>query len=369
MNIAIVGAGPVGSYTASLLAQKGFKVQLFDQKKIFQIGAPVQCTGIFPAEIRKFIPLKNKKFFINSFTQAQVFSPNKKQVTFQKKEYLVDRHQFDQYLIHQAIQQGASFHPQHKLIKIERNNKNKTNLIFKNNHTLKIFTPDIIIAADGPLSLIYQYLNKNNQRKFYYGIQATIKGSFNPTVHQTFFGKKIAPHFFAWLVPESNTRARLGLAVLRKPHHYFQNLLHQLNIKPTQILKQQAGIIPLFNPHTKFHKKNIFLLGDAAGHVKATTGGGIIPSFQEAHNLVKSIKNNQFYKPQITKLKHHLYIRKILNNFSDSDYNTLFTLLSKPKNKSLINKYSRENPKKLIQKIIFQEPSLLLFIKKLFKFR
>jgi len=365
MNIAIIGAGPIGSYTASLLARSGHQVHLFDQKTQKNIGRPIQCTGIFPPEIRKYVPL-HKDFHTNTTQHLQIISPFNHQITLHKTEYIFNRTKFDQHLLQQAIQNGTHFHPQHQLLEINHNTHHQHNLIFKHKNTRKIFSPDIIIGADGPLSLVYQYLNPKKKKSFYYGLQATIKGQFQPDTYQTFFHNQISPHSFAWLVPESKTRARLGLAVKNHPSEHFQQLLQHLNITDSQLLQKQAGIIPLFNPKIIFHKNNLFLLGDAASHIKNTTFGGITPALQQARHLVNIINQRKPYQPQLKSLQHHHQIRQILNRFTNQDYHCLIKLLNKPQNKHLLQTHSRENPQKLLIKLALKNPSLLKFIKYLF---
>lgn len=362
-NIAIIGAGPVGSYAAYLLSKKGFPVSLFDKKKSSQIGSPVQCTGLLTPEIKRFLPL-SKKFLVNTFSHIQVVcSSNQHQLSLNKTEYLVDRKKFDQFILKSALKQGVVFHPCHKLIEIKKNMEGKHNLIFQHKNKLKIFSPDLIIGADGPQSLICCYLNPNKKKTFYYGLQAVVKGNFNSHTYQTFFGRKICPGFFAWLVPESKTKARIGLAASQNPNCYFNNFLKILDINPKQIIEKQAGLIPSFDPKLKTKSKNIFLLGDAASHVKATTLGGIIPGFKAAVNLTNCLTNKKLSFKNHQNLKLHLFLRKVLNKFSDKDYNKLIYLLSQPKIKKILETYSRESPKELIKKIILNEPRLLFFVK------
>ena len=54
--IIIVGAGPVGCYAASLLAEKNKVIVLEEHAKP---GLPIQCTGIVTNNIYSFIPKKN----------------------------------------------------------------------------------------------------------------------------------------------------------------------------------------------------------------------------------------------------------------------------------------------------------------------
>jgi len=246
--IAIIGAGPVGSYAAYLLSKKGFQVALFDSKKASQIGSPIQCTGLLTSELKRFLPL-NKDFLINTFSKIQVISPNQQKITLNKTEYLVDRKKFDQYVLNLAIKQGTTFYPEHKLIEIKSDNKHI--LTFRYKKQTKTFSPDIIIGADGPQSLLYRYLNPFKKKTFYLGLQAVIKGKFDTDTYQIFFGNKICPDFFAWLVPESKTKARIGLATTKNPAPYFNNLLKFLNIKQKDLLERQGGLVPLFDPELK----------------------------------------------------------------------------------------------------------------------
>jgi len=109
------------------------------------------------------------------------------------------------------------------------------------------------------------------------------------------------------------------------------------------------------------------LLGDAASHVKATTLGGIIPGFKAAVNLTYNLTNQKPSFNNYQNLKRHLLIRKTLNKFSDKDYDKLIYLISKPKTKKILETCSRENPKKLIKKLILNEPRLLSFVLKFSK--
>src|SRR3989344_8997191 len=42
--VSIIGGGPIGNYTAALLAQKGYEPTVYEEHDV--IGKPIQCTGI-----------------------------------------------------------------------------------------------------------------------------------------------------------------------------------------------------------------------------------------------------------------------------------------------------------------------------------
>src|SRR3989338_10215116 len=94
MKIAVIGAGPVGSYAAYLLAKSGHEVSVYEKKN--RIGTPIQCTGLLTADFDHFnLPLE--PFLVNTFEKIEVNSLHKKLI-IKQKEYLVCRIRFDNYL-------------------------------------------------------------------------------------------------------------------------------------------------------------------------------------------------------------------------------------------------------------------------------
>jgi geranylgeranyl reductase family protein len=357
MEINIIGAGPIGSYTAYLLSKKGYQVNLFEEHQ--QIGKPIQCTGLLTQSINKFIKLK-KQFLLNIIKHIELVSPSNKRAIINKKELVIDRTTFDQYLINLAQNNGSQLYLNHKFI-----GKKDNFLIFKNKgKTIKI-KKSITIGADGPLSPTAKAFKFPNQNQFYYGFQAIIRGNFDPTTYQVNFSQKIAPGFFSWIVPEDTQTARIGLATTQKNSFYFNQLIKRYKKK---IISLQGGLIPVYNHNIKTQHQNTYLIGDAATQVKATTGGGIIPGLESAHQLVKAITQNQNYtklwKRKIGQnLKKHLIIRNALNKFSDQDYDYLIKTISQKK----IQRYDREHLNLWeLAKISLQNPKLIYFTRHLF---
>ena len=94
---------------------------------------------------------------------------------------------------------------------------------------------------------------------------------------EIYLGQEIAPGFFGWLVPTSDGRALAGLLSRRSPGSCLKNLLAGLvtqgKITPNETRIVHGGI-PL-RPLPKTYRERIVIVGDAAGQVKPTTGGGI----------------------------------------------------------------------------------------------
>jgi geranylgeranyl reductase family protein len=358
----IIGAGPAGLYTAYLLAKQGKEVNVFEEHK--EMGLPIQCTGITTAHLKDLIEIK-KEFLINKVNTARIyFDKNFIDFKLKQENIILDRKKFDQYLAKKAKQAGANIFLNHKFLDYK---KNKITIKDIKNKKIKKIKTDILIGADGPLSKVSKLINKN-KIDFWTALQARAKIKTDKKIFEAHLGS-IAPKFFAWVVPENNSTARVGLAT-KNPNLYFKKFLKLKGIKQKDIIEYQGGIIPLYNPKLKIQnkQKNIFLIGDAATQLKATTGGGIIPALSSSKILVDSIIKNKNYEMEFKKtvgkdLFASLKIRAILNKFSDKDYNYLINLFKNKKLKNIIEQYDREFPSKFIIKLLITEPRFFYFLK------
>ncbi len=361
-NIVIIGAGPIGCYAGYLLAKSGHHVLIYEEHA--EIGAPVQCTGLLTADFEQFqLPMEN--FLINVFDQVEVNSDTKR-INLKQKEYLIDRGKFDNFLADLACKEGARIYPQHSFL----SRKDENNLIIKDlkKGTEKLVSADIVIAADGPLSKTAKaYGLYHPERKNYVGVQALVKGNFKKNQYQTYFSEKKCPELFAWVVPESTQSARVGLAATKKAYFYFNRFMQENNFVPVKV---QSGVIPIFNPQQKLVKDNCYLLGDAAGFVKATTLGGLIPGLKQAQILTNCLNDDKDYDHETGSLrkemKLHLRLREILNKFSDKDFDVLLGLVGQEKIQAVLEKHTRDNPWPIIVKSLLKEPRLVYFGKYLF---
>jgi geranylgeranyl reductase family protein len=361
-NITIIGAGPAGSYLAYLLAEKGFGVSVIEEHK--EIGLPVQCTGILSKEFLKIFPKLDKEYLINKISKVRLFSRHKS-VVLPINDIVIDRHRFDKYLFKKAEKSGAKFHLESRYLGF----KDSCAFISDKSDKIKKIKADILVGADGPLSETAKSNNLFGKRKFYTGFQARIRGNFKKDTYEVYLGS-ICPDFFAWLVPESNTIARIGIASKTDIKEKFDNFLKIKQIKPSQIIDRQAGLIPIFDQKQQISQgSQVFLIGDAACQVKATTGGGIIPGLKAAEILAGCIINKKDYRKSLKKLdkelRLHLAIRKMLDRFNDRDYDRLLAMLGSRHADNILKRYSRDSPIRLVLNLIFAQPRLLLYLKKL----
>ena len=326
-KISIIGAGPAGCYAAYLLAKhaKKFDIEIFEQKK--KIGK-IQCGGAITATIKKIDSIFRTKEFektvVNRIKENIFHSPhNKLVIRFKNPEYVVDRIKFDNFIANKARKAGAKINLGCRFIKIKER-KEKIRFLIKKGHKEVLINTDILIGADGALSTVCKCLN--TKRNLELAIEARCRGKFKKNTYEIFLGKEYGK-FYAWIIPESANIARIGLF---NDFKKFNAFIKKIDAK---ILDMRSGYVPINKPVKCQCSKDIYLIGDAGCNAKASTGGGIIPSLNSAKILAESIVKGKNFDKCAKQCKRDLYIhyiiRKILNKFSDKDYDKLFEFVKK----------------------------------------
>ncbi|MEK6952522.1 MAG: NAD(P)/FAD-dependent oxidoreductase [Nanoarchaeota archaeon] len=347
--ISVIGAGPSGSYLAYLLAKKGEKVRLFEEHKV--IGKPVQCTGIITSSIENLIKFK-KDLLVKKFYLVRVYSPNGDFVDVKLKgDNIFDRAKFDQYLAEMAVDNGAELCLGEKYLDF------KENKLITNKRKIKT---RILVGADGPLSSVAKTNGLFINRKFVTGLQARVKAKVNDDYYEVYLGKG----YFGWSVPEDSNITRLGFIANFNPKNLFENYLKKMS---GEIAEYQSGIIPVYDPKVITQKGNVFLTGDAATFVKATTYGGILQGMLASEELCKAILENvnydKLWRKRIGKdLWLHLKLRNKLDKMDDAKYDELIKLVKKEKIREILNSYDRDFVSKIVLKLLIKEPRFLKFI-------
>lgn len=335
----VIGAGPVGSYYASL--NDGCLV--IEQKKRLEVGEPVQCTGLVSRNIEEFVKIP-KSIIRNKLHGAVIHSPNNS-VRVERKNvaYIINRKKFDQYLLDKALENSkAVFGEQVK----EYCRKKDFFQVLTDRNSYRCRK---LVDASGP----------KPEKDFVMGLQVTAKMSHEPLA-ELFFGNKVCPGFFAWIVPENEEVCRVGVAT-GTPRPYLDRFLDGIGNPP--ILDWQGGIIPMHKP-LLIDKGGAFLLGDRAGHVKATTGGGLVMGLKSAKILSESNDYVKEWNRKVGKeLNIHRRIRVILNELTDKELDELLKIIKEIK-PELEKHGDMDFPSAFLLKML--KPRALLFLARKF---
>jgi len=367
MMIRIIGAGPIGSFAAYNLAKKGHNTTLYEEHA--KIGLPIRCTGIVTNDINRLIRIK-PSVITNKIHNIYVISPDNVslQIRLKDPEIILNRDSFDAFLAEKAEKEGAKIITEARFLR-----RIGKKAIFRSKEGIEEGKFDALIGADGPDSTVAKDAGLMKRREYYIGMQARIKGNFEKDSYKAFLGADY-PGFFAWIVPENEEIARAGIGARTHVNFVYENFMRKQFGKgyKKKVISQQGGLIPVFNPFNSINKRDAYIVGDAAGHVKATTGGGIIPGMKAAIALSESITNNTSYKKEFWKsagkeLMLHLMLRKSMDRFRDKDYNRFIRLASQQKIRDILETESRDNSIKLILRTLAKEPRFASFGKVIMK--
>jgi digeranylgeranylglycerophospholipid reductase len=293
-DVAIVGAGPAGSTVAKVVAEQGYRTTVIDRRS--KVGIPVQCGELIPTptEARNLFPHSKrmpsavhvpKKFITNKTRAIRLISPNGSIYEFPFEANIVDRGKFDQRLAHLAEDAGAEYLLGSILKKRALNN----DLTINNGNSEITTSSGLVVGADGTHSVVAQSLGSDyihSESDLSPSLQFVMSNAdVDSSVVKMYFGGKIAPGGYAWVIPKGEGIVNVGFGMRRSIAHddtplrtYLERFAFKTlasSLKSAKIERRVGAIIPVGGPLKKTWSKNALLIGDAAGHVMASNGGGI----------------------------------------------------------------------------------------------
>ena len=271
----MVGAGPAGSYIAYELASSGHGVAVFEEKGAS--GLNICCTGIISTECFQSLDL-GKDMILTEVKSAKFCSPSGRCLKFQTdnvQAYVVDRLLLDKALASKAQAQGAQYFFSSPVIDVVPG-KDSIQVETSCSGAKEIFSARAVVLANGFAPKLPHKLGLGRIKRFLIGAQAEIEAK-DIDEFEVCFGQGIAPGAFAWLVPISADKAYVGLLATSQAKLYLQKFLNSLfsrgRIRSRDVEIGQRAV-PI-GTLTRSYGDRLLVIGDAAGQVKPTTGGGI----------------------------------------------------------------------------------------------
>jgi Dehydrogenases (flavoproteins) len=189
--------------------------------------------------------------------------------------YIVDRASLDRSLKEYAQRCGAEYLFSAPVIAITPES-DSISVVVDYQGQQRIFSAQIVILACGFGPKFSEKLGLGKINSFVFGAQAEVNTKHIDEV-EVYFDQNLFPGFFGWLVPTSANKGLAGLLVRENPASCLSNLLSRLqNQEKISSIHADArfSAIPMGSlPQTCSDR--IVIVGDAAGQVKPTTGGGI----------------------------------------------------------------------------------------------
>jgi digeranylgeranylglycerophospholipid reductase len=205
------------------------------------------------------------------------------------------------------------------------------------------FSAKVVVDAEGISSRILRQagLVAFNRHMLVKAVEAEVENvqGLETGVVEVFLGRDYAPGFYAWLMPKGDGKAKVGLAAKTgNPRELLQRLMLRhptasKKLRGARILQASFHSITLGGPIPKAFSNGFLVVGDAASHVKPTTGGGVVFGMTcakiAAEVAYEALSNNDFssdflctYQNRCNKtlgsdVKFMLRIKKMLDALPD----------------------------------------------------
>ena len=274
VDVLIVGGGPGGLFMAARLAGRGVRTVVCEEHA--RVGDPVHCTGVLSSDSfsRFDLPLNAT---LNHLTEVRFVSPGGIPVDYSTPSPIatvIDRPAFDRALADRALAAGAEIRSGARVIALEADAAGVRATVGG-----EVVQARLAVLACGAQYGFQQRLGFGLPSTYLHTAQRELPADVMPSV-ELHFGRDVAPGGFAWAVPVVRPEGffvRVGVMTARDAPGCYRRMLERVGDRwgvSNRELPPRLKILPL-GAIDRTYADRLLAIGDAAGLVKPTTGGGI----------------------------------------------------------------------------------------------
>jgi digeranylgeranylglycerophospholipid reductase len=325
-DVAVIGAGPMGSFTAERLARAGLSVALFE--KDANPGDSTVCAGGMHVDLIDFIDLPEKLVEKTLPVFRVDISGRITEWHFKERTYFtIHRRDLDMFLAGRALEAGVKLFTRSRVVGVEWTAQRLT-YEYGPERTVQQARAKVFVFADGPNSLARRILVDAPQEGHppqFLGVEYDLAAESN-----TFQALEILPDpealpfGYVWVFPKRD-HVNVGLARLNAIEgDPLWKLLDEFvakrpDLKGRTVLRRKGGVIPAtLGP--VLQRDNCLVVGDAAGMINPLTGGGYVCGFVSAtlaaQACIEAFRGGRLdvaalrrYPQRLRLTKHYIVIR------------------------------------------------------------
>ncbi len=330
IRIIIVGGGPAGSTCGYILRKNGIDCVIVDKN---EFPRDKLCGGGLTPKAHILLDniFEGLKYDYHCANTMDVYAHNKSYCTFNLNPEIrtVLRSEFDTQLLEEYMKLDGRVITG-RVVSIEEKN-GKVFLTLDDGQKLSC---DILIGADGAVSIVRRYLQPN-YKKGIVCVEKTVKGKSRSGI-QVIFDKRF-DNGYMYVFPNKVGNI-VGYGHKGTSVEEFKDLMKEYDVADNE--KVKGAYIPMLEKIKYQFRKNILLIGDAGGYADSMTGEGIYYAIKTGENAARSIiENKDFHELSRSVIKEVRIIRLMSITFYFRPIHKLFLwMCTKPALSRRINR-------------------------------
>jgi len=371
-DVIVVGCGPAGSLASLEAARKGVEVLVLEEHKV--VGEPDHCAGLVSVSGLKKLGLRvPEECVLNEVYGARFFSPSGIDFTVRRgtpQAFVLDRRAFDKWLASLAHDSGAHIVLGERATSL-RVKAGEATVTVKGEWEAR---GKVVVDAEGCRGKIARLAGLPRPGRRVPAVQYEVTGvDVDRDFVELHFERALAPGFFAWVIPTKDG-ARIGLGAISQPRKRLEAFMRKRGFSCARIIRRTAGTIITGGPVRRTYASHVVTVGDAAGQVKQTTGGGVVVGGLCAKiagqvvadailrdDVSRLVKYQQLWKKILGKEFFYMGLaRKFLDKISDRGLDGLFRAIREQGGVEILESYGDMDFEAVALKKLLASPRTLL---------
>jgi digeranylgeranylglycerophospholipid reductase len=274
-DLTVVGGGPAGLIAASEAARRGLSVLLLEEHGV--VGRPERCAGLYSIRGLERIGVRLSRGYVqNLIWGASIRSPSGAEMEVEAANpvaVVAEREALDRFLADEAAGAGVKILLGTPVGRCGLDSYGRCRIVTEGGES---YTSRVAVLAEGSSARLSRRLFNNSYAPYWMPIlQLIVKGhGLDPRKAHVWL-KPYLRDFFGYLVPIDEELGRVGVAGWRGLHERAARLIEE-EMPRAKVVGYMSHSIYRGPPLGCGLTGRILLVGDAAGQVKATTGGGVV---------------------------------------------------------------------------------------------
>ena len=375
LDVAVVGGGPAGLYSAILLAVEGLDVAVLEEHPV--LGVPAHCTGVISDEVSELFKVPGGLVLARP-SACVLVAPSGRRVALESGDEaiaVIDRAQLDAELGAAALRAGAEVRTG---VRVDRVRVERGRVVASSGEGAEVAARACVLACGVSYGLQRQ-LGLGLPSMFLPTAQVEVDAVDAGPAVELHLGRETAPEGFAWLVPvdrDGRARLRAGLMARGDAEGHLDRFLARPDVAARVAARPGPAtrrLLPL-GPLARTYAERVVAVGDAAGLTKPTTGGGIFYSLLSASLAVETLAPalrrddlgaralSAYERRWRTRLEPHLalstYVRRLSAGLGDDEIDALVGALGAGDVREAIRRTARFNWHGGLIRAVLRQPGI-----------